>query len=170
MNSFKIYSILIFILINKIIYAQLLFYQDVFYGGSTGGGFSTGLGTGSGIINLYIEPNSTIKKAFLICQRFQNPPPAQITINGLPYIINNNSEVSSYSILNSGHTDRSGVHVLDITTDINPNQSNYNITIPPQTGNPEKAFNSIYLLILYENIFLPKTSINLIVKFHKVVP
>ena len=65
---------------------QILFYQDVFYGGVTGGGFSTGQGFGSGSFNLYIEPGSTIKKAYLFTYRIGYPPNVPITINGTPYL------------------------------------------------------------------------------------
>lgn len=162
-NKF-LYLLLVIFLSFHHSYAQLVFFQDVFYGGITGGGFSTGLGSGSGTLNLHIESGSTIRKAFLICQRFQNPPPVYININSIPYLLDANSEITSYRILGTGYTpQKSGVHVIDITSDINPNITTYNISIPYQnTGTPEIAYNVVYLLILYENPTLQKSSVNVI--------
>jgi hypothetical protein len=53
-------------LISITSFSQAPFYQDIFNGGVTAAGFSTGLGSGSGSFDIYIEPGSTIKKAFLI--------------------------------------------------------------------------------------------------------
>jgi hypothetical protein len=156
----KIGIVMVFILIWMNTFSQTVFYQDVFYGGVTGGGFSTGLGAGSGTINLHIEPGSAIRKAFLICQRFQNPPPAYITVNSISYLLDASNELTSYMIVT--HSQKSGVHVVDITSDINPNQNTYFITIPSQTGDPERAYNVVYLLILYENSTLPKSCVNVI--------
>ena len=47
------------------LYCQDIFHQDVFKGGVTWGGFSTGLGVGSGNLQLYVEPGSIIKKVYL---------------------------------------------------------------------------------------------------------
>jgi hypothetical protein len=74
---------LLFVLSPVKINAQNIFYQDLFYGGVTGAGYSPGLSTNSGYFSVYIEPNSMVRKAFLICQRYQNPPPCDITLNNV---------------------------------------------------------------------------------------
>lgn len=160
--NIKRYILFLFTILSFLCsFSQNVFYQDVFYGGVTGGGFSTGVGAGSGTINLHIEPGSTIRKAFLICQRFQNPSPTYITINSIPYLLDESSELTSYMIVT--HSQKSGVHVVDITSDIDPNQNTYFTTIPyPASGNPEIAYNVVYLLILYENSTLPKSCVNVI--------
>ena len=66
--------------------AQNLFHQDIFYGGVTAAGFSTGQGFGDGALNLYIEPGSTIRRAYLFSYRIGFPPSVPITVNNHPYL------------------------------------------------------------------------------------
>lgn len=51
------------------VFGQDVVYQQTFYGGVTGAGFSTGMGLGSGETQIYTEPNSTIKKIFMLHNR-----------------------------------------------------------------------------------------------------
>nr|WP_299204138.1 hypothetical protein [uncultured Brumimicrobium sp.] len=46
--------------------SQTVFYQDICNCGVTAGGFSAGGGASNGTVELYIEPGSTIRKAFLM--------------------------------------------------------------------------------------------------------
>ncbi|MEM3063586.1 MAG: hypothetical protein QW303_08620 [Nitrososphaerota archaeon] len=67
--------------------SQTLFHQDIFYGGVTAGGVSTGIGAmfpGDTVsMPLYIEPGSSIRKAYLFTYEVGYPPFSQtIFING----------------------------------------------------------------------------------------
>src|SRR5690606_19897311 len=116
-------------------YAQVLFHQNVFYGGVTGAGFSTGLGTGSGSFNIYIEPGSSIKKAYLFSIIVVHPPPARITLTNINYLFDTTDAVISF-----GHKDTYAIPMIlcvkDITHDISPIVSNYAVTIPSRNGLP----------------------------------
>lgn len=116
--------------------AQQLFYQDVFYGGVTGGGFSTGQGSGSGSFNLYIEPGSTIKKAYLFTYRIGYPPNVPITINGNPYVFDTTKSLMK---VNHKSTFASPIdlYYYDFTDSLNTNiTSTFNVSIPSQPNLP----------------------------------
>lgn len=140
-------------------YAQNLFYQETFRGGTTGAGFSTALGTGSGTFNIYIEPGSTIKKAWLFGQRLGYPKPANIVINSSNYIFDSSLVVVSTPMSGSSfQCSPFAIDVIDVTNDINPLVTNYNITIPITNQNspqPCWGYSAFYLIVLYENNSLP---------------
>ena len=61
------YLLLLAIIIQSqlvIIFGQTIFYQSIFHGGITSEGFTTTLRSGSGLFNVSLNPNSTIKKLF----------------------------------------------------------------------------------------------------------
>ncbi len=116
--------------------AQSLFHQDVFYGGVTSGGFSSGMGTGSGTIDLYIEPGSTIRKAYLFSYRVGFPPTVPITVNNHLYLFD-----TLKCIMSVQHTSPWAnpikLYYLDITEDLLPSPaSTFHIDIPFQPGLP----------------------------------
>lgn len=78
---------LILFLCSGAAHGQILFHQDQFRGGVTTIGFSTGQGTGSGIVDYYIEPGSSIKKAYLFSFKIKNEPyhPIYIDNNEILY-------------------------------------------------------------------------------------
>src|SRR5690554_4368326 len=134
-------------------FAQLILYQDIFKGGITGGGFSTGLGSGTGQIELNIAENSVVRRAYLICHRYGNPEPVEIILNSVPFLFDETNQFSqNYNIPNSGTTSPSAVHVIDITNSINPNELLYEVTIPMQLNEHAGAmYNVVYMLVAYEN-------------------
>ncbi|MGB0882194.1 MAG: hypothetical protein ACPGSO_04525, partial [Vicingaceae bacterium] len=153
---------ILFLLIGFTTFSQNLFYQDVFYGGVTAGGFSTGQGSGSGSFNLYIEPGSTIKKAYLFTYRYRYPPVVPITINGFPYLFDTTNilmQVSHKSLF----VNPVQLYYSDFTDSLNANiTSNFNITIPSQIGLPiNSGYWTIYIYIAYENPSLPKLTTSL---------
>jgi hypothetical protein len=77
------------------IFSQKIFYQDICNCGVTGAGFSTALGSGSGSIVINIEPNSTIKKAYLFAHRFGLANDTTILFNNSLYLFNNQNRISS---------------------------------------------------------------------------
>ena len=138
------------------------FYQDVFYGGVTSGGFSTGQGAGSGTLNLFIEPGSSIKKAYLFTYRIGYPPNVPITINGAPFLFDTINVIMQVSH-GSPFVGATNLYYYDFTNDLSSNiTSAFNITIPNQFGLPINwGYWTIYLYIAYENPVLPKVATSL---------
>lgn len=138
-------------------FAQVLFYQDVCKCGVTGAGFSTSQGVGSGQFEIYIEPGSTIKKAYLIIDKKGSADSVLISINGL--LINPVNPISTFEEFGSFNARNITINVIDITNQINNNDLIYNVTIPPQVDNCSAClYNEVYLYVLYENPLLEKIS------------
>jgi len=131
MNLSKKYIIVLLSLLPYFGYAQQLFYQDIFYGGTTGAGFSTANGSGVGNFNIFIEPGSTIKKAWLFALRFGESYPVTISLNSINYSFNNSNLITEYPSFLT-YCSKIGVHAINITNNINPSTIGYNITIPQQ--------------------------------------
>ncbi|MEZ4889572.1 MAG: gliding motility-associated C-terminal domain-containing protein [Crocinitomicaceae bacterium] len=137
--------------------AQILFYQDVCNCGVTGAGFSTGMSFGNGQFNTYIEPGSTIKKAFIFTYSFRTPPPAVFILNNKHYIFESKDEIVKVNHANL-YANPVKLFYKDITSDININTI-YNITIPEQLELPiNEGFWSFFLYIIYENPNLNPTN------------
>jgi len=151
------------ILIATHSFGQQLFYQDVFYGGVTGAGFSSGVGDGaSGQIIVNIDPSSSIKKAYLFCNRYNDAQPVNVTLNSNIYNFNSTNQVGNdFLTFITNDTIICAVHAIDITNDINPLVNTYNIGYPNQSPFFYK-YGAFYLLILYENNSFQKTAISII--------
>ncbi len=154
MSQFKMYFLLLTIFVNSTGYSQHVFYQDVFHGGVTGGGFSTGLGIGVGNLQLYIEPTSTIRKAFILAFS-SNSAEDTLFINGDGFGFNQETVIANMdhtSLFNSPQQ----LHLIDITEWLDNNLTdNFLIEIPNQLELPFKGLFAPFLIIEYENIALP---------------
>ncbi|NBV91251.1 MAG: hypothetical protein EBR91_03680 [Flavobacteriia bacterium] len=141
----------------KTLVAQNLFHQDIFYGGVTAGGFSTGQGAGSGTFTLYIEPGSTIRKAYLFSYSMGYPPNVPITVNGTPYIFD-----TLNCIMTVSHTNANVIPIKlfyeDVTADLNSSiTSTFNVTLTNPSGLPIGwGWFTAFIYIEYENTTLPK--------------
>tara|TARA_R110001592_G_scaffold362192_1_gene675300 strand:- start:629 stop:1099 length:471 start_codon:yes stop_codon:yes gene_type:complete len=144
----KYYILLVLLFGSFNSFSQNLFYQDIIYGGVTAGGFSTGQGSGSGNFSLYIEPGSTIKKAYLFTYRQRYPPNVPITINGIPYLFDTTNVLMQ---VNHKLPFASPVHLYyyDFTDSLNANiTSIFNVTIPAQPNLPiNSGYWTIYIYI-----------------------
>jgi gliding motility-associated-like protein len=149
----------LFITNTKTLVAQNLFHQDIFYGGVTAGGFSTGQGAGSGTFTLYIEPGSTIRKAYLFSYRIGYPPSVPITLNGTPYIFDTLNCIMSVAHPNP-FANPIKLYFIDITSDLNNSiTTTFNVTIPDQFGLPLNwSWLTAYVYIEYENPSLSKVA------------
>ena len=154
--------------------SQVLFYSDIFHGGVTGNGAS--FGSGSGTINMivFIEPNSTIRKAFLIAVREKdNGAEITVSLNNTNYTFSNatiqtNGFISSVN--NVVMWDNSSIHAIDITEEIDPAVNNYSLVIPPPENSDSGFYASYYVFITYENPDLPLISTNLFINNTDVLP
>lgn len=159
--------LILFVIMSIVSYSQQLFYQDVFYGGVTGGGFSSGSNNGSanGQIIVNINPSSTIKKAFLFCNRYEIAIDLDINFNSNIYTFDSTNQVGyNYFIIAANSNDSCAVHAIDVTNEINPSQNTYNISYlsqPTTTGNFNK-YSAFYLLVIYESSILPRTAISVV--------
>src|SRR5690554_977110 len=154
--------------------AQEIFHQDIFYGGVTAEGFSTGHGNGSGTIQLHIEPGSIIRKAFLFTYTLQNPAPNTIIINNTPFLFDASIDNCTMSVEHPS----SSVNVVrlvsrHITYFIKNNITNfYNITIPsPNMPNPlaNESWWTAFLYIEYENSSLSKIATTVLINDQKMI-
>ncbi|CAG5086572.1 hypothetical protein [Parvicella tangerina] len=142
-------------------FGQLTYIQDVFYGGVTGGSFSSGLGPGIGTIDVFIEPNSEIRDAFLIYNKLHNPEPCYILFEGHPIELSDSTLVTAYLIDNYPNIELSGVGVVDVKNFIDSSQHSYSVEIPNECfQGPEIQYNSVYLIITYDNPSLNRVSYN----------
>ncbi|PWH85176.1 T9SS type B sorting domain-containing protein [Brumimicrobium oceani] len=152
--------LLLFINSHSFITGQVVLYQDICKCGVTGGGFSAGGGAGTGVVDVFIEPGSTIKKAILIAFSVgENIVSDDITINGTKYSFNNNDAISSFYA--SSFFSKNTIYQKDITSDISPSTLIYNITVS-QNLNLTK-FTSAFLYIVYENSVLTKTATSIFI-------
>jgi hypothetical protein len=118
-------------------FSQRVFYQDILKGGVTGAGFSAGITVGFGAfgqIIASIDPSSTIKKAYLLCNRYGNADPVIIGFNGNNYLFDLSSQIGqNYITYQQGsNVEISAVHAIDVTNEIAPTQNIYDINIPAQ--------------------------------------
>jgi len=165
-NKYLVALVIVFQVQCKSLLAQTIFYQDIFYGGVTGAGFSVCLGAGSGTIPIYIEPGSTIRKAFLISYRIGDLTPAfTCTFNSNPITFYESPRISG--ILNNylPWGPNFSIHAIDATYLVSAGVTSYSIDIPvPDTPMAclNCRYNSVFLVVLYENPTLSKTNFVLI--------
>lgn len=142
--------------------AQHIFYQDTFYGGITGAGINTGAESDTGNFVVYIEPGSSIKKAFLISSADGSPEGLTISLNSINYTFNSSNSITSGFLSWYGAAPSSMVNLIDVTLDIDSQVTNYEILVPPQQPLSQELWQPFYLLILYENSLLPKVNASII--------
>lgn len=148
-------------------FSQILFEQDIIYGGITGGGFSTGIGSGSGAFNIYVEPGSTIKKAYLMWGAPVGPMNSNHDIDyDIFFTINNNNYNTSdfnfkTTFQQTHYCDKVNIYVRDFSTEVITGNNIFNVTIPNQGSLQSticESYGCIYILIIYENPSLQPTN------------
>jgi gliding motility-associated-like protein len=156
--------------------AQQIYYQDIIKGGVTGSGFAgNGFGTlGTGQFEIYIEPGSTIKRAFLIRNKFESNPEinqfGNVNLNGVTYRFDASNQVTPEYLISweSGglYKKYGAVNVIDITSDIDPTILLYDVTLEfsPllfEGGSIEDSYGPIYFIVIYENSSLPEMAVSI---------
>ncbi len=155
----RVLLLILFFFTSHILPAQIVFEQDIVQGGVTSAGFSTGLGSGSGSFDIYIEPGSSIKKSYLFFYSLAQPGNVDLFINNIAY----NTAYYDYKF-QVEHTNNACVpitlYIRDITGDIDPAVTNYTVTIPPPVGGNTICahYNYVSLFVAYENPSLPPTN------------
>ncbi|HRP52751.1 MAG TPA: gliding motility-associated C-terminal domain-containing protein, partial [Fluviicola sp.] len=152
MKNLFIYLSIFFIHINGI--CQHLYYEDIFQGGVTASGTSSGIyhGPFSSSITLNIPSSSTIKKAFLIFYNGNNDSTKfNFILNGDIYNVNKEDYICEYSISNNPLIISTKIHVIDVTSSINSSQNIYSLEVPVQQSSIYSSYSSYYLVVMYEN-------------------
>src|SRR5258706_5573392 len=73
--------------------AQVLFYEAAFNGGVTGGGYSPDYSTGgTRNFSVFIQPRSSIYKAYLIARRHGQSASLSLTPNRNPFTFDNSNQ------------------------------------------------------------------------------
>lgn len=161
MNRLFFLTILYFTNVNG--FSQLVYRHDVFNGGVCVAGFSTGLGVGTGVVELFVPPGSTIKKTLLMVYTCGPNTEGEVRINGQNFIFNSSNIVTSNELLNPFYSPVN-FHVLDIT-DWFISSFTLNPTLET-TVHPEMPFRGVFAPILYveyENIDLPAQTSTIII-------
>src|SRR6185436_16764010 len=132
--------------ISESVFAQLKYYEDQFYGGVTAAGYAPAYNLGgTGTISLNIPAGSTTRKAFLIVGRHGNASPITVTLNGFNYTLNSGS-LATPAFQSPSYGGTSGVHVIDITADIDATVTSYSLDVPVQ-GGPSTRYNDFVLWV-----------------------
>jgi gliding motility-associated-like protein len=149
--------------------AQAVFYQDIFKGGVTVGGFSTGLGTGSGFINLHIEQGSVIRKAFIFTYSTGENTSQLINVNNTNYLFDPDNTVVFFPFKNTYFSPIS-LHCIDITNELNNLlTSQFIITIPTQLELPFKGVFAPLIYITYENTTLSTINASIVLNKQSLI-
>jgi gliding motility-associated-like protein len=142
-------------------FSQILFHQDVFHGGVTVAGYSGGEGgVGNGIVEIHLEPNSTIKKVWLFTYTIGFPSPSFFTIN------NETIFHSNFIFLNEvEHTGMTPVRLYyyDFSDHITPTTTSFSVMIHPWSSGPEWnwGWHCPTIYVEYENPDLDKIATSL---------
>lgn len=141
--------------------SQNLYFQDTFNGGVTGGSYNPWLSSNPYTIELNIDEQSSIRKAFLFIGVYGQPLSTSMSLNNNEIILSEglySSEIfTTQASSNVVYYLRTAI--MDITEFVNTSQ----INISPPINQPplnQGRFVQFYILILYENSSLPETSVS----------
>src|SRR5680860_231109 len=130
--KFLRYTILLFLLSCSFqSSAQKLFHQDIYYGGVTAAGFSTGIGAWwpEDTITVQIEPGSTIRNAWMFVYSMGYPYELSIVLDGeLIQIDSINNFLVEFSHINPFAVPIR-IYAVDISDIVEPTKLEYPIEI-----------------------------------------
>jgi hypothetical protein len=150
MKKLLVLATLALTLASEHAFAQINYFEDTFIGGVTAAGYSpTYNAGGTGAFALNIAAGSTVRKAFLIAGRHGNAPNCTVTMNGINYTFNS-SNLASTVFQSPAYGGNSGVHIIEVTSDIDATVNNYSLTVPAQAG-PSNRYNDFVLYVAYDN-------------------
>ncbi len=177
-TNYKLTNILfgfVTLLVQNFVFSQQIFYQDIVRGGVTGAGFSTSPGYGAGQVEIYIEPGSTVKKAFLLTQRLGHVESGRVVFNGIEYFFDQSNQISAPVNINPvpNSTGWSAIHMIEVTDIINPSQTIHNLYIGPSFPSDSCLanciFGPVYLIVVYENSSLPLTVVSVMLNTQPLI-
>ncbi|PHR46414.1 MAG: hypothetical protein COA32_11210 [Fluviicola sp.] len=144
--------------------AQKLFHQDIFYGGVTAAGFSTGIGAWwpEDTITVQIEPGSTIRNAWMFVYSMGYPDELSIVLDGELVEIDTSIHLLSTFTNTNPQSNPVRIYAVDIKSIVEPTKTDYPIEILA-VGHPEINWGwwSPVLYIEYNNSSLSKVTTSL---------
>jgi hypothetical protein len=150
----KLTILLLTILLSGAGFAQNKYYEDTFLGGVTAGGYSPQYNSGgTGTFSLTIPAGSSIRTAYLLAGRHGSASAITVSLNGTNYTFDPTNQVGS-SFQSPTYGGTSGVHLIDVTADINAAVTSYTLIVPFQPG-PSNRYNDFVLYVAYNNVTLP---------------
>ena len=153
MKRLTILILLTFVL-SELVVAQNKYYEDSFLGGVTVGGYSPIYNSGgTGTFSLNIPGGSSIRTAYLLAGRQGNASNITVSLNGTNYTFSAANQVGP-TFQSPAYGGSSGVHLVDVTADINASTTSYTLTVPGQAG-PSNRYNDFVLYVAYNNVSLP---------------
>ncbi|MBA3901859.1 MAG: hypothetical protein H0X62_16930, partial [Bacteroidetes bacterium] len=111
----RVLFIFFFFIFPLILKGQINYFQDTWTGGVTAAGFSTGKGSGSGTFDIYIEPGSTIKKAFLMNFRVGYQEQGTIILNNQLFNFDFTDEINCFNYAFNPTANPICINIKDIT-------------------------------------------------------
>ncbi len=154
--------------------AQLVYYQDTFKGGVTGGGYNPSwTGDLAGEIELHIEPGSSIRKAILfVGVNHAADTSREVIVNGSPITLSATSGYLSLPYTFWGDQPSSMLFrslIIDVTETVNFTTSGITtVTISPPSGQPfvssgNGRYVEYYLFVAYNNENMEEVSTYILV-------
>ncbi len=143
--------------------AQQLFHQDIYYGGVTAAGFSTGIGAWwpEDTITVNIEPGSTIRNAWMFVYSMGHPDEHSIVLDGELIEVDTNIHLISTFTNPNPQSNPVRLYAVNIKNIVEPSKNKY----PIEILNIDEPINwgwwSPILYIEYENSTLDKVSTSL---------
>lgn len=135
-------------------FTQVKYYEDSFYGGVTVAGYSPQFNSGgTGSFSVSIPAGSSIRTAYLLAGRHGTAADITVSMNGTNYTFNSANQASP-TFQSPTYGGNSGVHIIDVTSDISPLVSSYSLTVPFQPG-PSNRYNDFVLYVAFNNVSLP---------------
>lgn len=160
-NAFRYMLIIICAFQFSPVDAQLVYYQDTFKGGVTGGGYIPGYSDIPGEIELYIEPGSSIRRALLFVGTYISADATrEVSVNGEPIGLNQNSGYLSSPFTFWGSQQPAPILVRSLVIDVTESVGNFSsgslsVTLEPPSGQSQittyGGYVEYYLLVSYEN-------------------
>ena len=146
------------LLLSHVAISQRLFHQDVFHGGVTVGGLNSSGGIVEDSFNLFIEPGSTIRKAYLftLWAGSKSDFSISIEINSQEFRLYQEDLISSAISEHPSFGKEISYYCLDVTDYIDPSVLEYEMKLQGGTGELDYGAKSGTLYIEYENNSLPK--------------
>lgn len=155
---------------------QIVYYQDIYRGGVSGDGYNPFNIEATGTLDIYIEPGSTIRSAYL----FVTVVKYDTVIDNTILFDGNLLNLSWSDALNNGYImDPSGAGIyeyrtiaIDVSQYMNPSQTTYTLTSPSgqiATGS-NGIYGAFYLYVTYENALLPTVNASVIVNSQDAQP
>ncbi|MFN5415965.1 MAG: gliding motility-associated C-terminal domain-containing protein [Flavobacteriia bacterium] len=146
-------------MLQQCVFGQVCVYQDIFKGGVTGDGNTSWFYNDPCTLNINIEANSSIRKAFLFVNVYNEPVNRVLNFNGNEIFLDENDAFANIFLMNINNTPFSmRTLIFDVTSFVSPTNNTYTI-IPPQnqpSPNLGGAFSDFYLYVTYDNPNLSK--------------